>query len=186
MPLSAADVAILLIDIQPGIIDLSHTHAARKLRLASKTSLEIADLLGIPAFASVVATGPEKPETVSELAALPAFQRHVPGSFDNPELRSALAATGRKTLAIGGIVTEIAVLHGALTAIREGYTVHILADCCGGFSERTETAALHQLTAAGATISSVPSFFTAVCRDFSTPEGGQMITTLQRLMSRES
>ena len=185
MSLSPADVSLLLIDIQPGIIDNSHTQPIRKLRRAAETAVEVSKILGIPAFTSLVPLGPKTPEAVSELESLPAYPRHVPGSFDNPELRSALAATGRKTIAIGGIVTEIAVLHGALTAIREGYTVHILVDCCGGLSDRTENAALQQLATAGATLSSVPSFFTAVCRDFSTPEGGQMLTALMGLMAKE-
>ncbi len=184
--LTPADVALLFIDIQPVIVDNSHTQSPRVLRKATETSVRIAELLQVPVFVSVVPTGPKAPEPVSELEKLPLFPRQHAGSLDQPELRQAIASTGRKTLAIGGIVSEIAVLHGALTAIREGYQVHILVDCCGGVSARTEHAAFRQIEQAGGILSSVPSFFSTVAGDFSKPEGQQMLGMLQGLLAKES
>ncbi len=181
-----SDAALLMIDIQPVIIDNSHTYPGRKVKLAAGVAVKVASLLGMPAFVSLVPTGAKAPEPVDELAELPRFPRHFAGSFNQSELREAIGATGRKVLAIGGIVSEIAVLQGGLTAIREGYTVHVLVDCCGGLTERTEQAAFRQLEAAGAVLSSVCSFFTTISGDFSTPEGGEMLKTLNGLMAKET
>ncbi len=184
--LTPADVALLFIDIQPVIIDNSHTQSPRTLKKAAEVSVKIAGLLKIPVFTSVVPTGPKTPEPVSELEGLPVFMRQHAGSFDQHEIREAIAETGRKTLAIGGIVSEIAVLHGALTAIREGYQVHILVDCCGGVSERTEHAAFRQIEQAGGTLSSVASFFTTIAGDFTRPDGQEALSNLQGLLAKES
>lgn len=184
--LTASNAALLLLDIQPGIVDNSHTQSARLLKLAASVSVKAAGLLGIPAFVSVVPMGPEAPEPVSELKGLPLFARQHAGSFDQPSIREALAATGLKTLAIGGVVSEVAVLHGALTAIREGYTVHVLVDCCGGLSERTEQAAFRQIERAGGLLSSVASFYTQIAGDFTKSEGQQVLGLLRGLMAKES
>jgi hypothetical protein len=68
---------------------------------------------------------------------------------------SAIKATGRKTLLISGVATELAVQLPALTAAEQGYRVYVVLDACGGMSERTEQAALLRLAKAGATTVSV-------------------------------
>ena len=184
-PFGPDQTQLLFIDIQPVIIDNAHTNPGKTIRRAADTCVKVAQLFDIPVFVSLVPTGPKSPEAVSELENLPAYPRHFPGAFNQPEIAHALAATGRKTLAVGGIVSEIAVLHGALTAIREGYDVHILVDCCGGLTERSELAAFRQIEAAGGTLSSVASFFTTLVPDFQQPHGMDMLTLLQSLMAKE-
>ncbi len=179
---TASEVALLLIDIQSSVLDNSHTSPPKKVRLAAETAAKMAAILEIPAFASVIPSGLTAPKPVDELEDLTLLPRHFAGAFNQPEIREAVAATGRKVLAIGGIISEIAVLHGALTAIREGYAVHILIDCCGGLSERTEQAAFSQLLAAGATLSSVPSFFTTINQDLASAESKKLLPLLATLM----
>ena len=102
-------------------------------------------MLEMPVFVSLVPTSEKAPEPVDELAGQQQYTRHFAGAFNQPEICEAVGASGRKVLAIGGIVSEIAVLQGGLTAIREGYTVHVLVDCCGGVTERTEMAAFRSV-----------------------------------------
>jgi len=183
MPLVPADFALLLIDIQPGIAEFSRTSSSASVIRAASTAAVIAKLLDIPAFVSVVPTSADAPKPVAELETLPTYARHLFGSLDQPEIRDAIAATGRKAIAIGGIASEVAVLQGALSAIRAGYTVHILTDCCGGLTARTEAAAFRQLETAGATLSSVASLFTTLQPDFANPQTGQMLGLLMGLIS---
>ncbi len=183
--LTPAQAQLLFIDIQPGIIDNAHTNSAKTIRRAAETSVKVAKLFDIPVFVSLVPTGPKSPEAVSELEDLPTYTRHFFGAINQPEIATALAATGRKTLAIGGIVSEVAVFQGALSALREGYDVHILVDCCGGLTERTEQAAFRQIESAGGTVASVASFFTTLIPDIQQPHGMEMLTLLQNLMAKE-
>ena len=180
-----SDCALLLIDIQPVIIENSRTNPGKTVKLAASTAIKIAHLLAMPVFVSLVPTSEKAPEPVDELEGQRQYTRHFAGSFNQREIREAVAASGRKVLAVGGIVSEIAVLQAGLTAIREGYTVHVLVDCCGGLTERTETAAFRQLEAAGAVLSSVPSFFTTISGDFSVPTGKETLQALHGLMAKE-
>ena len=189
MPLSAnprpEDCVLLMIDIQPGILENSHTNPEKKVRLATKTAVKVANTMGIPVFVSLIPVSVKAPEAVDELVGLPTYTRHFAGAFNQPEIREAIGATGRKVLAIGGIVSEVAVLHGARTAMREGYSVYILVDCCGGLSERTEQATFQELRDAGATLSCVPSFFTTLVNDLTSPVGAEMLKALHGLMAKE-
>ena len=180
-----SECALLLIDIQPVIIDNSKTSPGKTVKLAAGTAIKIAHLLEMPVFVSLVPTSDKAPEPVEELEGQQQYTRHFAASFNQREIREAVAATARKVLAVGGIVSEIAVLQAGLTAIREGYTVHVLVDCCGGLTDRTEAAAFRQLEAAGAILSTVPSFFTTINGDFSQPQGAEMLKMLHDLMAKE-
>ena len=111
------------------------------------------------------------PEIGEVLGELTPYQRTTPASFANEALAKAVAATGRKTVIVSGVASEVAVLFACLSAIEHGYTVHVVVDACGGVSDRTEQAAFHRLLAAGVTTTSVPSLAGELAGDFSQPQG---------------
>ena len=104
---------------------------------------------------------------------LPTFR---PGSSN-----SAIQSTGRKTLLISGVATELAVQLPALTASDQGYKVFIVLDACGGMSERTEQAALLRMAKAGATTVSVMTLAGELAGDFRYPTAQQAIGILYEM-----
>lgn len=60
-------------------------------------------------------------------------------------------ATGRKKL-IAGIITDVCVLFPTLSALAEGYEVHVVVDASGTFSEAVRDAPLTRASAAGAVL----------------------------------
>jgi Isochorismatase family len=72
---------------------------------------------------------------------------------------------------IGGVSSEIAILHSVLGARRRGYELFVLTDCCAGLGQRTEASAFHQMQAAGATLSNLSSFFTGFVPHIDHPAG---------------
>ena len=113
--------------------------------------------------------------------AAPIFVRTTPNSFNDLELRAAIEASGRRTLLISGVATEVAVQLPALTAAAEGYDVHVVVDACAGISPRTEDAALRRMTASGVKITSLPMLVGELAGDFTQPKGGQAIGVLFEL-----
>jgi nicotinamidase-related amidase len=99
----------------------------------------------------------------------------------DPEIASAIKATGRKTLLISGVATELAVQLAALTAADDGYRVYVVLDACGGMSERTEQAALRRLAKAGATTVSVMTLAGELAGDFREPKAQQAIGILYEM-----
>ena len=95
------------------------------------------------------------PQIADGIGGYPVHQRTTADSFRNEAIVAAVEATGRKTLLISGVSSEVAVQLPALTAADMGYRVFVVVDACGGMSERTEQAAIQRISKAGVAIVSV-------------------------------
>lgn len=141
----------------------NRTNPEATLRQAVSILVEATQVLGIPILRSVISLQRGVvPETIKELRGEPPIVRSMVGVFDHEGSRQVFEAHGRSVIAIGGISSQIAVLHAVLGARRSGHAVHVLVDACGGLGKRTERAAFNQMEAAGATMSSVASFLTGM------------------------
>src|SRR5215471_10374034 len=154
------DTMVLFADLQTGIIELSQTNPVDRLKKGVYALAKLAKLMDIPAVVSGVRGGDGSPsKMISEISKglgdLPTHHRTTCDSFLNQDIVAAIKETGRKTLLISGVATELAVQLPALTASDQGYNVFVVVDACGGISERTEQAALRRMAKAGATTVSV-------------------------------
>jgi nicotinamidase-related amidase len=168
------DVVILFADLQAGIVELTQTNPLPRLKTAVLALAKLARLFSMPAIVSGIQGGdgsPAKvlPEIAQALGELPTHHRTTCDSFLNPDIVAAINGTGRKTLLIAGVATELAVQLPALTASDRGYRVYVVLDACGGMSERTEQAALLRMTQAGATTVSVMALAGEIAGDFRQP-----------------
>jgi isochorismate hydrolase len=165
------DTVVLFADLQAGIVELTQTNPLERLKTRIRALAKLAKLLDIPAIVSGIRGEDGSPaKVVSEIAdglgALPTYHRTTCDSFLNEEILSAVQATGRKTLLISGVATELAVQLPALTASDQGYRVYVVLDACGGMSERTEQAALLRIAKAGATTVSLMTLAGELAGDF--------------------
>ena len=67
------------------------------------------------------------------------------------DIREAVAATGRRTLLMAGLWTEVCLAQTAVSAMADGYRVFFISDCSGGLSEEAHEDAKARLVQAGAT-----------------------------------
>jgi nicotinamidase-related amidase len=154
------DSVVLFADLQAGIVELTTTNSLERLRKAVRGLAKLAKLMQIPVIVTGVRGENGEPakviaEIAEALGELPTLHRTTCDSFLNAEIVSAIKATGRRTLLISGVATELAVQLAALSAADDGYKVYAVLDACGGMSERTEQAALLRMNKAGATTVSV-------------------------------
>lgn len=154
------DAVILFADLQAGIVELTATNSLERLRKAVHCLAKLAKLMQIPVIVTGVRGENGEPakviaEIAEALADIPTLHRTTCDSFLNAKIVSAIKKTGRKTLLISGVATELAVQLAALGAADQGYRVFVVLDACGGISERTEQAALLRMNKAGATTVSV-------------------------------
>lgn len=182
----AQDAIVLFADLQTGIVELSQTNPVDRLKTAVRALAKLAKLLGIPAVVSGVRGEDGKPsEMIPQIADglgdLPTHHRTTCDSFLNEEIVSAIKATGRKTLLISGVATELAVQLPALTASDQGYKVFVVLDACGGMSDRTEQAALQRMAKAGATTVSVMTLAGELAGDFREVKAQQAIGILYEM-----
>jgi nicotinamidase-related amidase len=180
------DALILFADLQTGIVELTQTNPLERLKKAVRALAQLAKLLEIPVIVAGVRGGDGKdaeiiPQIGEVLGKLPTHHRTTCDSFLNPEIVSAIRATGRKTLLISGVATELAVQLPALTASDQDYRVYVVLDACGGISERTEQAALLRLAKAGATTVSVVTLAGELAGDFREAKAQQAIGILYEM-----
>ena len=67
------------------------------------------------------------------------------------DIRGAVEATGRTTLLMAGLWTEVCLAQTAISAMADGYRVFFVSDCSGGMSVEAHEDAKKRLVQAGAT-----------------------------------
>ena len=178
------DAIILLLEMQSPIVASSRTQPEAQLRRVASILTRCARELEIPVLTSVVPLAPgEEPKLIEELADCVALPRTTVSALDDEAIAGQLTSSGRKLIALGGVSSEIALLHTALALRRQQFEVHLLVDCCGGLGERSEQAALRQMEAAGVTLSSVPSFLSALISELSSTNGQIVMKALAAFWS---
>ena len=176
------DAVLLLMDLQAGIADKPLTVRYKDLQLC-----QIAKLFEMPVVISALQMPPSSdakimPEIGKALGDYAIHYRTSADSLENAEIKAAVESTGRKTLLIGGTVTEIAVQMAALSGLALGYRVFVIVEAIGGASQRTEEAAFHRLLQAGATTTSATALCLEIAGDFRQPKGEQAMKILGELM----
>lgn len=183
----ATDSLILFADLQDGIADLPLTVSADRLKKGVKHLAKLAKLFEIPVIVTAVPGADGKasllPEIAEELGSLPTHYRSTADSFLNEAIAGAIKDSGRKTILISGVATELAVQLPALTGIDLGYRTFVVVDACGGTSERTEQAALQRITRHGGSTVSVMTLAGELAGDFSQPKAQQAIGILFAMAS---
>jgi nicotinamidase-related amidase len=99
----------------------------------------------------------------------PIHHRTTANSLLNEEILAFIKKSGRRTILISGVATELAVQLPATTAAEHGFRAVLVMDACGGMSDRTEQAALTRSEQAGATTTCVMTLAGELAGDFRQP-----------------
>jgi nicotinamidase-related amidase len=180
------DTLLLFVDLQAGIAELSRTVSVERLSKGVLGLSKLAKIFGMPSVVSGVAdqdgAAPKMmPQIAQGIGTYFVHQRTTADSFRNEAIVAAVKATGRKTLLISGVSSEVAVQLPALTAADMGYRVFVVADACSGMSERTEQAAIQRMTKAGVATVSVMTLAGELAGDFHTAEAQAAIGILYEM-----
>jgi nicotinamidase-related amidase len=181
-----SDTVLLFVDLQTGIFELSRTVPIDRLARGVSGLAKLAKIFGMPAIVSgVSALDGAAPSMIPQLAdgigAYTVLQRTTADSLRNEAIAATLKATGRQTLLISGVSTEVAVQLPALTAMDMGHRVFVVSDACGGMSERTEQAAIHRILKAGGSTVSVMGVAGELAGDFRSAEAQAAIGILYEM-----
>ncbi len=133
--LECADSLLLVIDAQAGFYGGGREGEPDDLRgpLDRVAWLAgVAAALGIPAVVTEEDATRNGPTAARIMAALPAgtpvFAKAVFGAADQPEILAAMEATGRRTIAIVGLETDVCVTHTALGLLDRTFRVAVVGD----------------------------------------------------------
>jgi len=187
--IEVSDTLVLFTDLQAGIADLTLTIPYARLQKGVLALSQLARLFGLPAIVSAVrgqdgSPAQIMPEIMQGLGELPIHYRTTADTFDNEAIKQAIEATGRKTILISGVATEVAVQLPALSGSGLGYRIFIVIDATAGITERTEDAALRRIAHAGASSVSIATLAGELAGDFSQPSAQQALGILFAMAGR--
>jgi nicotinamidase-related amidase len=155
--INADDAVVLLVDHQSGLLQVVKDISTHELRTNLATLAKAASLAQVPVV--VTASVPEGPNgpLLPEIFANAPHARFVRrqgqiNAWDVDGFREAVAATGRHTLIIAGIMTSICVVEPALAALAEGYRVYAVIDASGTYSEVAQRVSIERLSRAGVVV----------------------------------
>ena len=159
-----SSAVLVLIDLQERLA-AAMQHRAAVLDAADKL-VRVAALTGVPVIATrQYPTGlgdiePMLRATLESASADTSVVRVDKVAFDcfaEPEFSALVAHMGRRQLVITGMESHICVTQTALSALRVGHDVHVVADACCSRDEDTHAIALARLRAAGAVVTATES-----------------------------
>ena len=174
------EAAIVLIDHQPGVVamtssvphDVMANNVGILARLGEKTdglklvvssTRENMDFLGTNIDAIREGAPVAYANRVQRAGTLNAFA--------DPRFVEALNSTGRKTLIMAGILTDVCLWHSAVSAKEAGYRVRVVADACGTTSELADRVTYDALVSLGIEVGTTYGTLFELYSDLSTPEG---------------
>lgn len=127
-----------------------------------------AHLLEVPTVLTGIASGVWGPVVAELTEACPGAQtveRCVANPWDELGFRDAIESTGRSHVILAGTMVECGVRYAALAAVRAGYTVHVVIDACGHFSDREAATAVLWMVRGGVRLTGVGSLLASLGRD---------------------
>lgn len=156
--LKPADCALLLVDFQAGLAFGVESNSRQVVLNNSIALARTAVAFDVPTVvstsASKVYSGPLLPALQAVLPDLHPIERRNMNLWEDTAVRAAVVATGRKRLIVAGLLTEACVTFPALSAMKEGYEVFVVADACGGLTSAGHDLALRRMEKAGASLTS--------------------------------
>ncbi len=180
--IAASDCIVLFADLQEGIADLPLTIPAERLKKGVLGLAQLAKLLEIPVVVTAIPPPNGPPRMMGEieqgLGKTELLMRTTADSFLNPAIAEAVAKSGRKTVLISGVATELAVQLAALTGVDLGYRTFAVVDACGGISVRTEEAALNRILQHGGSTTCVMTLAGELAGDFREEKAQQALAIL--------
>jgi len=181
-PLLAENCALIVIDIQEKL--LPPIFEKERMLKNSQLLIRTAKLLGVPA---IVTTQYAKAlgNTVSEIASLlpdvQPFDKQMFSCFGSEAFCASLKRLPgqRNTMLLCGMESHICVMQTALSALREGYLVHVASDAVSSRAEWNWKIGLDRMKAAGAVISSTEMMMYELMRSSGAPAFRELLPYLK-------
>lgn len=182
---SADNAAMLLIDHQVGTMSWVHSISFEEMKMNALMLAQTARILKLPTVLTSSMEGYAQGPLLSELESiLPTeFAGRVKrlgivNAMDDGNFAAAVKATGRKKLIIAGVTNDVCTVYPALSLVRDGFEVQVVADAGGSPTQRADDIALRRMERGGVTLTSTNQLIAELAGSWASPEGGELIQVL--------
>jgi nicotinamidase-related amidase len=187
---SADNAALLLIDHQVGTMGWVKSIPFEEMKRNALMLAESARILKLPVVLTSsmeeYAQGPLLSELESILpdefaARIKRFG--IVNAMDDENFAAAVKATGRRKLIIAGVTNDVCTVYPALSLVRDGFEVQVVADAGGSPSAMADDIALRRMERGGVTLTSTNQLIAELAGSWVTPEGGQLVQVLIKALT---
>ena len=182
---SADNAALLLIDHQVGTMGWVKSIPFEELKRNALMLAKAASILKLPVVLTSSMEEHAQGPLLSELEhILPAefasrIQRlGIVNAMDDEHFAAAVKATGRKKLIIAGVTNDVCTVYPALSLVRDGYDVQVVADGGGSPTVMADDIALRRMDKGGVTLTTTNQLIAELAGSWATPQGGQLVQVL--------
>ena len=179
---NADDTALLLIDHQVGTMGWVKSIPFEEMKRNAIMLAHTARILKIPVVLTSSMEEYAQGPLLSELQAiLPVqFEQRVKrfgivNAMDDVNFAAAVKATGRKKLVIAGVTNDVCTVYPALTLVRDGFAVQVVADAGGSPTQRADDISLRRMEKGGVTLTTTNQLIAELAGSWATPEGGELV-----------
>lgn len=187
---SADNAALLLIDHQVGTMGWAKSMAFEELKRNALMLAKAARILKMPVVLTSSMEEHAQGPLLSELEQiLPAeFASRIKrlgivNAMDDEHFAAAVKATGRRKLIIAGVTNDVCTVYPALSLVRDGYEVQVVADAGASPTKAADDIALRRMDKAGVTLTSTNQLIAELAGSWATPQGGELVQVLMESFS---
>ena len=177
--LDPTDTVFLLLDHQSGLFQNVKDITVAELRANTTALAKLAALCQIPVITTAsVPDGPNGP-LMPEIQEAAPHAVYVPrkgevNAWDNALFVKTVRETGKKTLVMAGVWTNVCVMFPALDAKAAGFKVYAVMDASGDPSDLASRTTLARFTQAGVIPTSANAVICEVHRTWNRPDAAEL------------
>jgi len=186
---TAANAAMLLIDHQVGTMGWVKSIPFEEMKRNALMLAKVARIYKLPTVLTSsmeeYARGPllsELAEILPEAFAARIKRVGIVNAMDDDSFAAAVRATGRKKLIVAGVTNDVCTVFPALSLVREGFDVQVVADAGGSPSRIGDDMALRRMERGGVTLTSTNQLVAELVGNWTTPEGSQVVQVVMETM----
>jgi len=187
---NADNAALLLIDHQVGTMGWAKSMPFNELKRNALMLAKAARILKLPVVLTSSmeehAQGPllsELEEILPDEFAGRIKRLGIVNAMDDEHFAAAVKATGRKKLIIAGVTNDVCTVYPALSLVRDGFEVQVVADAGASPTAMADDIALRRMDKAGVTLTTTNQLIAELAGSWATPEGGELVQVLMESFS---
>ena len=187
--LTADNAAMLLIDHQVGTMGWVKSIPFEEMKRNALMLAKVAKIYRLPVVLTSSMEEYAQGPLLSELAEIlpDAFAARIKrvgivNAMDDDRFAAAVRATGRKKLIIAGVTNDVCTVFPALSLVREGFDVQVVADAGGSPSKIGDDMALRRMERGGVTLTGTNQLVAELVGNWTTPEGSQVVQVVMEAL----
>ena len=182
--LSPTDHTLILIDFEPQMAFAVKSIDPIVLRNNAALVANAARIFNVSTIPTTVVektfSGPTFDEIKSAFPKAKFFDRTSMNSWEDRGVIAEVNRIGKGRIVLAGLWTSVCIVGPALSALDQGFEVHVIADACGDLSEEAHERGIERMVQAGARPMTSMQYLLELQRDWARAETYDATTGLAR------